>query len=278
MQTIKNKRGFSLIELSVVMVIIGILIYMTLVAGRQQLEMARIKQTQFKLQKIQTALAVYLKTYGYLPCPADGTVAWGDTQHGFGVQAVTPVADSIVSDTYCTNVNLITSIFPYNVAIGVIPVTTLGMSSDSMIDGWGNRITYIVSRNCVDPDNWNANNLYKCTDVGGTTSGVGSLISLKGINNVKWTDSVPYVIISNGKSGYGAWNYNGVRNGGQASSSTGEACNGNFSSGNGSLFTGANGCTTYYDQQVNDGDITGKYFDNIVAWSTAQQIYYNASH
>jgi prepilin-type N-terminal cleavage/methylation domain-containing protein len=189
-------RGFSLIELSVVVLIIGILIYMTLAAGREQLEIARIKQTQYKLQKIQTALAVYLKTFGYLPCPADGTAAINSAT--FGAQSrnsANSMADSVLTDSSCS-ANLVD--FVPVVYIGVVPVTTLGMSPESMFDGWGNRITYIVSIPCIDPDNWVSSSRFKCVDTSGGNQIDGDYITLSGTNGQSWPANAAYMTISYG--------------------------------------------------------------------------------
>ena len=282
-----SRHGFSLIELSVVVLIIGILIYMTLAMGRQQLQIARIKQTQYKEQKIQTALAVYLKTYGRLPCPADGTLP--NTSQYFGVQggqAGYSNPSSANGDATCPSSNLLTDYSIPNLYVGVVPTADLGMSADSMVDGWGNRFTYIVSASCIDPDDWNATYSYRCGYYNTLNSTFnptqdGARIILKDNNGNQYPSFAAYLVISHGPHGYGAWPNNGgakitINGGGQASNA--EYYNGNLNNTNGTAKVGVNAYYNYYDAPINDGDIASNYFDNITAWATSAQAYYASNH
>jgi prepilin-type N-terminal cleavage/methylation domain-containing protein len=269
--------GFSLIELSIVMLIVGVLIYATLTAGAQQLDIARIIQTKAKLEKIETALALHLKLFGYLPCPAYGTDATASPNFGKQSKAATPAnsgSDGIVNSANC--IANLEDFIPV-VYVGVVPVETLGLNSESMFDGWGNRITYIVSKNCVDPDNWVSTNKYKCTD---GVSGNGASITLKGKNNQAWPtpNLAVYISISHGRSGNGAWSRDGVRQKiNIASTANSELANGNLET-NGNSVLANNASIEYFDHPLNDGDKESNYFDNLTKWATAPQLNYTANH
>ncbi len=116
-------RGFSLIEMAVVMLIVGMLLSGLFVAlGSSAQNRNRITATS-ELENILEALYGFAQSTGRLPCPATATSA--------GVEA--PVTTGI-----CT------------VAHGFVPVATLGLQGAVNTDGllmdpWGNPYRYSVS-------------------------------------------------------------------------------------------------------------------------------------
>ena len=278
----QSNHGFTLVELSIVLVIVGVLLYTGFGLGAAQLNAAKMRQTRDKLDKIQTALQLYYETNGALPCPAGGTTAL--TSASFGTGGTVIVSDGIKSNATCANASNLTS----NVYNGVVPTRDLSLPDEFMMDAWNNRITYVVSKYCVDPDNWDSNSsspryfTYKCVDgtFGGTPSS-GTPDTTKGanitVNDLSGTsrtsvNAAAYVIISHGQNGIGAWRRaGGSRITGGASTSSNEKENANFA---------ANGTTdsynvTYIDGLMNDGTAnTSTYFDDFVKWRTAPQIQY----
>ena len=115
-----KQYGFSLVELAVVLVIVGIVITMGLKATMSVLESSTYSVTKAKQEQLKGSLVGFLRTNGRLPCPDNGA----------GV--ATGVEASPCTDGY-----------------GVIPWQTLGISRDSAIDGWGNFFTYRVANGSV---------------------------------------------------------------------------------------------------------------------------------
>ena len=70
-----RRRGFTLLEMSIVLVIIAVVVGggMTIFSG--SLQKRQLQETQFKLKAIQKALLDYRITYNRIPCPADVTLA-----------------------------------------------------------------------------------------------------------------------------------------------------------------------------------------------------------
>lgn len=118
----KRQRGFTLIELAIVLVIITILIGGLAVPLSAQIQARRIAETRSDMNAIREAIIGYAmrKPAGepYLPCPDDGTgLMEGD--------------EGSRDAGRCLHTR------------GKLPWRTLGVES---ADAWGNRYTYAVTR------------------------------------------------------------------------------------------------------------------------------------
>jgi len=123
---VKNSTGFTLVEMAIVLVIIGLLLGGLLMPLSAQLEQQRISQTQKYLEQIKEALLGFAAANGRLPCPATAATNGVENPAGGGV---------------CTN--------PFN---GFLPAVTLGLTpidnQGYAVDAWGltqNRIRYAVT-------------------------------------------------------------------------------------------------------------------------------------
>ena len=116
-------RGFSLIELAVVLVIVTLLAGGLLVSLSAQREEAARQETQRRLQDARDALLGFAAANGRLPCPA--------APNATGIEA--PAAGGT-----CTA--------PWN---GYLPAVTLGLGPTDrngyMVDAWENPIRYAVT-------------------------------------------------------------------------------------------------------------------------------------
>jgi prepilin-type N-terminal cleavage/methylation domain-containing protein len=116
----RGPRGFSLIEMAVVLFVITLLIGSLLVPLGTQVEQRQISETEKALEEIRQALLGFAVANGYLPCPDTGTNGLENVNAGSGL---------------C---NTITG----NIACGRLPHATLGVANS---DVWGNRLTYCIN-------------------------------------------------------------------------------------------------------------------------------------
>ena len=192
-------KGFTLAELAVALVIVGLLLAGALAPLATQIEVRNISDTQRTMDQIKEAIIGFSQANGRLPCPADGTIAAG------GVGAGT---EQYAANT-CTGASATT-------AFGVIPWATLGVPET---DAWGRRFSYFVSLVFADA-------------ITAATYGVGcvptptpaqssfALCSLGSLTVNTRSDSthaatalglvLPAVFISHGKNGYGAYTPGGT--------------------------------------------------------------------
>lgn len=132
----KFSTGFTLVELAVVIVIIGLIIGGMFVPISAQMDMQAYKKTNASLDEIKEALIGYAMVNGRLPCPALSTSSGLEQPVGGGACAA-----KIGSDF----------------AVGYLPAATLGITpTDNQgfaVDGWGadsiNRIRYAVRTKAV---------------------------------------------------------------------------------------------------------------------------------
>lgn len=196
-------RGFTLIEMAVVVFIFGLLASAATAVVGSLIVSTREKATRTKQEAIKTALSTFLARNNRLPCPAISTVPTGAATNG--VEAATPG----------TCVGVVTSgAVPNIVKTGAIPWVALGLPEEATLDGFGNRFTYQVMAT--------ATNLTAATVPGmlGTISlhsaGPGVLPPAVGADQINNCTTGTYnpcgavaVIVSHGSNGYGAFNSSG---------------------------------------------------------------------
>jgi prepilin-type N-terminal cleavage/methylation domain-containing protein len=176
-------RGFSLVELAVVLVLVGIVMTMGLKAVTATLENAAYAETRAKLERLKTALIVFLRTNGRLPCP--------DNSGGLasGIEASTCIANA--GEGY-----------------GIVPWVTLGIERDAALDGWGNFITYRVANGHPAGKNWTSKTTGTPFDINELKTPTNAL-TIQEVNSAgsalqSVSTKAVAVFLSHGANGYGA--------------------------------------------------------------------------
>lgn len=124
-----DQRGFTLIEMAIVLTLVGLLIGGGLFATGALVERSRMIQTNTNLDQAEAALQLFVVRNNRLPCPADGSLAAGATN--YGVEQVTAATSS--KPQSCSLI----------IANSVIPWVTLGLDEATSLDGWGRRLSYV---------------------------------------------------------------------------------------------------------------------------------------
>jgi len=132
---IKGQIGFTLIEMSIVLVIVSILIGTGLSISLVQMENSRIASTKTKQETIKLSLLNFIARNSRMPCPAIGTLALGTAN--YGVEAINPGV--------CTGVAGFGGGVTRNVR-GIVPWVSLGLPEETSLDGYGRRFTYQILR------------------------------------------------------------------------------------------------------------------------------------
>jgi len=162
--------GFTLTELTVVMVIVALLIGGLLVPLSAQVEIRNINETRKALAEIREALLGYAAVNGYLPCPALPTTASGAANAG--------MESSRTAGGNC------------DLDAGVLPWATLGLNES---DAWGRRFSYRPTAAFTN----------SATRVTLTSSGNITVLSAA-VGGSPVASDVPAIVVSHGANGNGA--------------------------------------------------------------------------
>jgi len=205
----RKTSGFTLVELSIVLAIVSVFLGMILLSTEARIAEAKIYSTKEKMQVILDALDKYVKTYGALPCPTNITLSRDSANYGKGLGSnnINPPggdpAGACIGSITLANFGgtvPITAILK-----GGIPFKDLGLDADAVVDGWGNRFTYIINqdnttfisfRSGLNPQ---FEKIQLFSDAAATVPIVGNL------NGTVTRDRAILLIISHGANGYGAY-------------------------------------------------------------------------
>ncbi len=195
--TCRRQQGFTLVELSIVLIIVALLTGGLLLGMSAQRSNAEYADAQRQLENIREALIGFAMTNGRLPCPANPTLASTDANAGKEDRANTSAA--------CNRTD------------GVIPWVTLGLPET---DPWGRRFTYFASAKFSGPVP--TGSLASFTLYTGAINPFTGVEDTAGLANVKEDAAstnkiaadLPAVVVSHGSNGLGAWQSNGSQAGG----------------------------------------------------------------
>lgn len=192
-----TKSAFSLLELTVVLVVVGVVTTMAMTSGSAVVGAAREKSTRQKMKDIEDALVSFRETNNRLPCPADITIA--DNATNYGVEAATP--GTCTGGTPAANHSAAGATNTGKTGVeGGVPVVTLGLPNDYMYDGWGKRIRYAVDRSVTAVGGF-ASVPATCTD---------RAITIKDASGGNRTTGAVYALISHGLNGHGGYSKQGT--------------------------------------------------------------------
>ena len=138
MQYSSNARipsaAFSLLEMSIVILILGIMVASIMPAITQKELKEKQAELAQKMDAIEAALQAFRVKNNRLPCPAQPTL--NDANANFGVEAATPGT--------CTGGTPAATSPATNVVVGAIPMRSLGLEDSMGFDPWGRAFTYMV--------------------------------------------------------------------------------------------------------------------------------------
>jgi prepilin-type N-terminal cleavage/methylation domain-containing protein len=145
----RRTRGFSLVELAVVMTVVALLLGGLMYTLSAQTEQRNFEDTRRRLEIARELVLSYAIVKGRLPCPARYT---SSASHSQGLESFcTSAATSSVST--CSGSETTTEQSHgtcSNHFDGYLPAATIGFTqvdaNGFAIDVWGNRIRYAVSR------------------------------------------------------------------------------------------------------------------------------------
>ena len=277
-----TRAGFSLVEISIVMVIVSVIMTGGLLASANFMQRQAYVDSEDRLNAIFDALRNYHGSTGRLPCPASLTVPLGGA--GFAVEADLPGVQT-GSDCHNQSPILIAADIPAGthreprpainntsslvdaVRIGAVPTRILGLPDDHIADGFGNRFIYAVTEPLTNTEKFGRREEgLVSTSVAAATPVYTGQITITDANNTISLNDAAFVVVAPG--------LNGRKNGAFR-----------YVTGNGSGTCGLGGrddenCdfndTTFRESPFNDGDETANYFDDLIRYTNKDLLAVNS--
>lgn len=243
----KKQQGFSLVELSIVILIMGLLIGGLMMPLSMQRENARLRDAREQLHSVQSAIEGFALVNGYLPCPATPASAGVAVALGGGCAA----------------------------QHGFVPATTLDLNGQRnpdnlLLDPWGAPLRYSVSSSDVNVDGtWDfitAGEMRLVTmsllqpDISVCSTAAGSSPTACASTNVTLTQQAPMVVYSLGKDWSSFTSADQLENVG---ANIGGGVSGN---------TYAVAADDVFVVRGNS-DLAGSEFDDLVVWLSLHRLY-----
>ncbi len=129
----RESRGFTLVEVAILVVIVGLISVGGLTIVGAIFDSRRSQTTGERLDLIEQALQSYVEEFSCLPCPTDGSLSSTGADNNFGRSFDT--GGLVGGNCTATACRLIDAVVPWR---------TLGLSEEFATDGWGDRIRYYV--------------------------------------------------------------------------------------------------------------------------------------
>lgn len=163
-----RQSGFSLVELAMVLLIVGLLLGGLVPTLSSQIDQQRVNETRKQLDEIKQALTGFAVANGNFPCPAKSASDGAEDRN-----AVSGAC---------------------NQRQGFIPWSALGIAK---LDAWGRIIRYSAT-----PAYTNSATKFKLGDTRDIT--IRTRNAADALVNLSNSNDIPVVILSHGKNGYGA--------------------------------------------------------------------------
>lgn len=172
----RYSKAFTLVEIAIVLVIVGIGLGGLLLTLTAQIDLRNYAATRQSMEEIKDALIGYSLSHGYLPCPAKSAIDGTEDRN------------TVSGDC--------------NARAGFIPWQELGVIRN---DSWNHLYRYSITNaysDSVDKINLSPTTARDITIR--TRNALGNFVNLSNANDI------PAVIISHGKNGFGATSVEGV--------------------------------------------------------------------
>ncbi len=142
---IHDNRGFSLVTMAIFIMVTGIMFVAGFSLVQQQQALEKTNVTESQRLEIERALEKFANENGRYPCPASMTTGVDQAVGGtaFGQEILGGACDGAAAVAGTNNIG-------GTVWTGAVPVRTLNLPDQYIVDGFGHRYTYAVTSSHTD--------------------------------------------------------------------------------------------------------------------------------
>lgn len=275
-QDAPSSRGFTLIEIAIVIVIFGALLGAFFPLYSLYKKNLAFQQTHENIEAINNAIGVFRSANGRYPCPAAFTLLRNNPEYGretpIECAVPNPAAPGKIGLNSCdaatgicvyAGFRQVTSStgtpFTPRIVVGAIPFRQLNLDEKYQYDGYGRKFTYALTEELGNTDTFVTNN-------GGI-----EFIDTQGRSLLNNAPNVPgsahFIVLSHGENGNGAYSREGVQLPCNASSA--------FERQN---CPDSNGTSTFRIAQTSINKTNNREYDDIVSAHLLESVtYFNYS-
>lgn len=192
---LKVRNAFSLIEMAVVLIIIGLMSGLILQSERAARPSNCYTETQAQLASVTQAIETFVRNNNRYPLPAARNVGVGNVNYGREAPSATDASIDRIANGGDA------------VLAGALPFQALGLPDSYAADCWGNKLSYAVTQILTDAS---PTGFPSPSATGAISIRSGTIASPNVLMN-----NAAYAVVSHGEDGVGAVakNYSGVGHG-----------------------------------------------------------------
>jgi prepilin-type N-terminal cleavage/methylation domain-containing protein len=194
-----NKRGYTLVELSIVILVISLLMAGVFSMATGSINNSKVALTNQKMKEVYKSMGTFLMINKRLPCPASlARSKIDDVDYG--------KEERDDANNNCGTNGVYTATNYSNLIIGAVPIKSLNLGSEFAEDGYENKLSYVIdkrfTKNFISPTGGNLEDSF------GTVGSAIELMTAKE-NQVSGStllsDKVMFLLISHGPNVYGSF-------------------------------------------------------------------------
>ena len=199
-----QQSGFTLVEISIAIIIVGLLITPLFKLYETYLTEKQVRETRETIELIVTEMETYRNIQGAYPCPAPMNEARNSASNGRAMNSNDcsaayftglPQVPGECSGGICLKSS--TRAATSDIILGTVPFRELQMNEESVLDGYGNRLLYAVTQDLTNITSFNS-------EAGGIR------IVDTASNKLTPDDNAMFLLLSFGPSEEGAYSKNGI--------------------------------------------------------------------
>lgn len=206
-----DANGYTLIELAFVILVVGVAFAVFGMLYKVNVKQGAIKNTEMAINVAASAIADFRAINSRYPCPASLTLHRGDTQYGHeGDCSDLSIGAGSCQNGVCIQIGNAIHIdpitqaktnVPTRVRIGALPFRELNLHEEDSLDGYGNRLQYVVTEPLTKQATFDV------------TQGAIDVIDSQGRSVLNPAGTAQFVLVSFGPDGSGAYNRGGLLQG-----------------------------------------------------------------
>lgn len=183
---LKRKKGVSLLELSILLVVSGLIAGFGVNLLNTYFENKKADLNAIRIQDVDNALRAFYDFHDYLPCPAKLDISYDDPDAGKAQNC------STLSKSYSIN--------GQDVIVGAVPFQALGLDKNYYANLWDNKYLYVIPRKLAQSET----RFLEFEDIESN-----ALFNIKNTHNKMVIDEkIAYLIVDHGKNNNGVYKKN----------------------------------------------------------------------